>query len=60
MAGGVSQKHLFERGQKGAFGLYSELQKLDQKIRSESGNLDLISTVVPFYESAKTYFEENC
>ena len=31
--GGVSKKHLFERGQKGVFGLYVRLQKLNENLQ---------------------------
>ena len=38
-----SQKRLFERGQKGVFGLYSGLQKLNEKVAQKGDNSDLIS-----------------
>ena len=43
MEGGVSQKHLFERGQKGVFGLYSRLKKLNEKVAISGDNSDSIS-----------------
>ena len=46
MAGGVSQKRLFEGGQKGVFGLYSALQNLNQKIRLSGGKIENFSDVV--------------
>lgn len=42
-----SQKRLFERGQKGAFGLYSGLQKLNEKVAQKGDNSDLISFMAP-------------
>ena len=56
MAGGVSQKRLFEGGQKGVFGLYSALQNLNQKIRLSGGKIENCSDVVSIYRLAKTYF----
>ena len=47
MAGGISQKRLFEGGQKGVFGLYSALQTLNQKIRLSGGKIEDFSDVVP-------------
>ncbi len=41
--GGVSQKHLFERGQKGVFGLYVRLQKLNEKVAISGDDSDSIS-----------------
>ncbi len=46
IAGGVSQKRLFERGQKDVFGLYSALQTLNQKIRLSGGKIEDFSDVV--------------
>ena len=46
MAGGVSQKRLFEGGQKGVFGLYSALQNLNQKIRLSGGKIENFSDLV--------------
>jgi hypothetical protein len=43
MAGSVNQKHLFERGQKGVFGLYSGLKNLNEKVAENGDNSELIS-----------------
>jgi hypothetical protein len=56
IAGGVSQKRLFERGQKDVFGLYSALQTLNQKIRLSGGKIEDFSDVASIYRLAKTYF----
>ena len=42
-ANAVSQKRLFERGQKGVFGLYSGLQKLNEKVAQKGDDSELIS-----------------
>ena len=46
MAGGVSQKRLFEGEQKGVFDLYAALQNLNQKIRLSGGKIEDFSDVV--------------
>ena len=56
MAGGVSQKRLFEGEQKGVFDLYAALQNLNQKIRLSGGKIEDFSDVVSIYRLAKTYF----
>ena len=51
-----SQKRLFERGQKGVFGLYSGLQKLNEKVAQKGDNSDLISFMAHFLDFAQTHF----
>jgi hypothetical protein len=56
MEGGVSQKHLFERGQKGVFGLYVRLQKLNEKVAISGDDSDSISYLAHFLDFAQTHF----
>ena len=55
-ANAVSQKHLFERGQKGIFGLYSGLKNLNEKVAEKGDNSDLISYMAHFLDFAQTHF----
>ncbi len=55
-ANAVSQKRLFERGQKGVFGLYSGLQKLNEKVAQKGDDSELISFMAHFLDFAQTHF----
>ena len=56
----VSQKRLFERGQKGVFGLYSELKNLNEKVAQKGDDSELISFMAHFLDFAQTYFATKC